>query len=240
MEINNSNGSGSRKSARFQIFHLLTSPKFYRSLVPDSYVALPPSKLFGTDSSECFFNIHQLFHFADFKLKSYNRASNSQEEWVDPYPAAAVYAGVAHTTAYTYKINVGTVQVKLGTGEIMQPGLRLLFSSAKSPVSPSPHGQPGQWQLALCKNACCFPSWLMCFPAVAEQPRPLLNLISRTAFPIKESCCDKCRPHRPCHCSLGWAQQMPRRQQRAGSERAPGKPPGGIFGLRTHFRFTCI
>lgn len=74
MEINNSNGSGSRKSARFQIFHLLTSPKSYGSLVPDSYVALPPSKLFGTDSSEWFFNIHQLFHFANFKLQSNRQA----------------------------------------------------------------------------------------------------------------------------------------------------------------------
>lgn len=55
MEINNSNGSGSRESARFQIFHLLASQKSYGSLVPDSYVALPPSKLFGTDSSEWFF-----------------------------------------------------------------------------------------------------------------------------------------------------------------------------------------
>lgn len=55
MEINNSNGSGSQESAHFQIFHLLTSRKSYGSLVPDSYVALPPSTLFGTDSSECFF-----------------------------------------------------------------------------------------------------------------------------------------------------------------------------------------
>lgn len=143
MEINNSNGSGSRESARFQIFHLLTSPKSYRSLVPDSYIALPPSKLFGTDSSESFFNIHQLFHFPDFKLQSFNRAGNSQGEWVDPLPRCCS----VHTTTYTDKTNVGTLQVKLDT--LGSPAQVLIHLNTVTCV-PKPLWSAWAVQLALC------------------------------------------------------------------------------------------
>lgn len=145
MEINNSNGSGSHKSACFQIFHLLTPPKSccYGSLVPDSHVAPPPSPLFGTDSSEWFFFYSSNISFSRLQAAIVypSKQFPGRVSAGLPYLATAALAGVVHVTAHIYKINVGTSPAKLGTGEVMQPSLRSRFTSTKSPVSPSLHSR---------------------------------------------------------------------------------------------------
>ena len=249
MEINNSNGSGSHESARFQIFHLLTPPKScrYRSLVPDSRTAPPPSPLFGTDSSEQFFFYSSNISFSRLQAAIVYRSKQfpGRESAGLPYLAIAVCAGAAHATAYMYKINVGTLQAKLGTGEVMQPSLRSRFTSTKSPVSPSLRSRELGSDSRRCLRMHGFSLAAHALSgdgfALPEQP----------ALPVKSYHTDSFRYQRKAVAitavlitlvtlHLGKRRRLPAGGSNAGSGRARRKPPGGIFGLCTHFRFTCI
>lgn len=139
MEINNSNVSGSYESAHFQISHRLTPPKSccYRSSVPDSHVALPPSPLFRTDSSECFFFYSSNISSSRLQAAVVHRNKQFPGRASAGLPClpTAECARAAHATTHTHKINAGTSRVKLGTREA---SLRSQFTSVKPPVSLRP------------------------------------------------------------------------------------------------------
>lgn len=139
MEINNSNGSGSHKSACFQIFHLLTPPKSccYGRLVPDSHVASPPFCCLGQTAQSYFFPLFVKYFL--FWASSCNRLWKQVIPGKTPCLAVAACAGAAHATTHMDKINVGALQVKLCNNST-QP--EVLIHLSKATCIPKP---PWPW-----------------------------------------------------------------------------------------------